>query len=89
MLTIHFDRHVIFILISLFLFPIAFPFTSLLKNRFTGWVDSNLAEKGVAEAHHAAALLRDGGYTFDRVCVLLLLLLLLLLLIPVAVTPPC
>jgi hypothetical protein len=38
-----------------------------LQNRFTGWVDSNLAEKGVAEAHHAATLLQDGGFTFDRV----------------------
>ena len=42
-----------------------------LQNRFTGWVDSNLAEKGIAEAHHAATLLRDGGFTFDRVCVVL------------------
>ena len=40
---------------------------TLLQNRFTGWVDSNLADKGVAEAHHAATLLRDGGFTFDRV----------------------
>jgi 2,3-bisphosphoglycerate-dependent phosphoglycerate mutase len=39
----------------------------LLQNRFTGWVDSNLAEKGVAEAHHAATLLQEGGFTFDRV----------------------
>ena len=38
-----------------------------LQNRFTGWVDSNLADKGIAEAHHAATLLRDGGFTFDRV----------------------
>jgi bisphosphoglycerate-dependent phosphoglycerate mutase len=30
-------------------------------------VDSNLAEKGVVEAHHAATLLRDGGFTFDCV----------------------
>ena len=30
-------------------------------------MDSNLAEKGIAEAHHAATLLRDGGFTFDCV----------------------
>ncbi|HET7039724.1 MAG TPA: 2,3-bisphosphoglycerate-dependent phosphoglycerate mutase, partial [Gemmatimonadales bacterium] len=35
------------------------------ENRFTGWTDVGLSEKGVAEAHEAArALLRD-GYTFD------------------------
>jgi hypothetical protein len=37
------------------------------QNRFTGWVDSDLADKGVAEAHHAAKLLRDGGFAFDCV----------------------
>lgn len=47
-----------------------FLFQRALQNRFTGWVDSNLAEKGVAEAHHAAALLQEGGFTFDRVCVI-------------------
>ncbi len=36
------------------------------ENRFTGWVDVDLSEKGVHEAHEAGRLLRDGGYTFDR-----------------------
>ncbi|HEY59221.1 MAG TPA: 2,3-diphosphoglycerate-dependent phosphoglycerate mutase [Anaerolineae bacterium] len=34
-------------------------------NRFTGWTDVDLSEKGVAEAHTSAKLLMDGGYTFD------------------------
>ncbi|RXE56293.1 phosphoglyceromutase [Methanoculleus taiwanensis] len=33
--------------------------------RFTGWTDVDLSENGIAEARHAARLLRDGGYTFD------------------------
>ncbi len=36
------------------------------ENRFTGWTDVGLSEKGVVEAHSAAALLRDGGYLFDE-----------------------
>jgi 2,3-bisphosphoglycerate-dependent phosphoglycerate mutase len=32
------------------------------ENRFTGWTDVGLSEKGVAEAHDAAQLLRQGGY---------------------------
>jgi len=36
-----------------------------LENRFTGWTDVDLTEQGVAEAKKAAALLRDGGHTFD------------------------
>ena len=35
------------------------------ENRFTGWTDVDLSEKGIAEAHQAAKLLRDGGFTFD------------------------
>jgi 2,3-bisphosphoglycerate-dependent phosphoglycerate mutase len=35
------------------------------ENRFTGWVDVDLSEKGVAEAHEAGRLLKHGGYTFD------------------------
>jgi 2,3-bisphosphoglycerate-dependent phosphoglycerate mutase len=35
------------------------------ENRFTGWTDVDLSEKGVAEAHEAARLLQEGGYTFD------------------------
>ena len=35
------------------------------ENRFTGWTDVDLSEKGVEEARAAAQLLRAGGYTFD------------------------
>jgi 2,3-bisphosphoglycerate-dependent phosphoglycerate mutase len=35
------------------------------ENRFTGWTDVDLSEKGVAEAHEAARLLKEAGYTFD------------------------
>ena len=36
-----------------------------LENRFTGWTDVDLSPRGVAEAHEAARLLKEGGYTFD------------------------
>jgi len=36
-----------------------------LENRFTGWTDVDLSEKGLREAHEAARLLKDGGYDFD------------------------
>ncbi len=36
-----------------------------LDNRFTGWTDVDLTERGVEEAHNAAAALRADGYTFD------------------------
>jgi 2,3-bisphosphoglycerate-dependent phosphoglycerate mutase len=35
------------------------------ENRFTGWTDVDLSERGLAEAKEAGRLLRDGGYTFD------------------------
>ena len=35
------------------------------ENRFTGWTDVDLSERGVAEATEAGRLLRDGGYVFD------------------------
>jgi 2,3-bisphosphoglycerate-dependent phosphoglycerate mutase len=35
------------------------------ENRFTGWTDVDLSERGREEAHAAGQLLRDGGYTFD------------------------
>jgi 2,3-bisphosphoglycerate-dependent phosphoglycerate mutase len=35
------------------------------ENRFTGWTDVGLSERGVAEAREAARLLREGGYVFD------------------------
>ena len=36
-----------------------------LENRFTGWTDVDLTEKGVAEARHAGLLLKEAGFTFD------------------------
>jgi 2,3-bisphosphoglycerate-dependent phosphoglycerate mutase len=35
------------------------------ENRFTGWTDVGLTDRGVAEAVHAGRLLREGGYQFD------------------------
>ncbi len=35
------------------------------ENRFTGWTDVDLSEAGIREAHRAAQLLREGGFTFD------------------------
>jgi 2,3-bisphosphoglycerate-dependent phosphoglycerate mutase len=35
------------------------------ENRFTGWTDVDLSEKGIAEAHQAAKLLGEAGFTFD------------------------
>jgi 2,3-bisphosphoglycerate-dependent phosphoglycerate mutase len=35
------------------------------ENRFTGWIDVGLSEKGVGEALDAARLLKNGKYTFD------------------------
>jgi 2,3-bisphosphoglycerate-dependent phosphoglycerate mutase len=36
-----------------------------LDNRFTGWTDVDLTEKGIAEARHAGKLLKEAGLTFD------------------------
>lgn len=36
-----------------------------LANRFTGWTDVGLSDKGVSEAHAAAKVLQEDGYTFD------------------------
>jgi 2,3-bisphosphoglycerate-dependent phosphoglycerate mutase len=36
-----------------------------LENRFTGWTDVDLTEKGVAEAKFAGQVLKDAGFTFD------------------------
>ncbi len=36
-----------------------------LDNRFTGWTDVDLTEKGCAEARHAGKLLKDAGLSFD------------------------
>jgi len=38
-----------------------------LENRFTGWWDVPLTDKGIAEATAAGVLLRERGYDFDRV----------------------
>jgi len=35
------------------------------ENRFTGWTDVDLSEKGVAEATQAGVLLKEAGFTFD------------------------
>ncbi len=36
-----------------------------LENRFTGWTDVGLTAQGEAEAHLAAKVLAEGGFTFD------------------------
>jgi 2,3-bisphosphoglycerate-dependent phosphoglycerate mutase len=36
-----------------------------LDNRFTGWTDVDLTEKGVNEAKMAGKLLKEAGFTFD------------------------
>ena len=35
------------------------------ENRFTGWTDVDLSEKGIAEAHAGGKLLREEGFVFD------------------------
>jgi 2,3-bisphosphoglycerate-dependent phosphoglycerate mutase len=35
------------------------------QNRFTGWTDVDLSEKGVTEATEGGAILRSQGYVFD------------------------
>src|SRR6059058_2089399 len=35
------------------------------ENRFTGWTDVDLSDRGRAEAQEAGMLLREGGYVFD------------------------
>lgn len=35
------------------------------ENRFTGWTDVDLTERGVAEARRAGQLLKSEGYAFD------------------------
>lgn len=36
-----------------------------LENRFTGWTDVGLSERGIQEAHQAASWLKEKGFTFD------------------------
>jgi 2,3-bisphosphoglycerate-dependent phosphoglycerate mutase len=35
------------------------------ENKFTGWTDVDLSEKGVQEAHEAGKVLKAEGFTFD------------------------
>ena len=35
------------------------------ENRFTGWTDVDLTERGIREATESARLLAEDGYTFD------------------------
>ena len=35
------------------------------ENRFTGWTDVDLSEKGIAEANEAGKVLKEEGYIFD------------------------
>ena len=35
------------------------------ENRFTGWTDVDLSEKGIKEAHNAGQTLKKDGYSFD------------------------
>jgi 2,3-bisphosphoglycerate-dependent phosphoglycerate mutase len=35
------------------------------ENRFTGWTDVDLSEKGLAEAHEGGRILKAEGYVFD------------------------
>ncbi len=37
------------------------------ENRFTGWTDVDLSEKGVEEAHSAARLIKEAKFEFDCV----------------------
>lgn len=39
--------------------------TGSTENRFTGWTDVDLAEKGVGEARLAGQRLKRDGYEFD------------------------
>ena len=36
------------------------------ENRFTGWTDVDLTEKGIEEARKAGDLLRKEGFVFDK-----------------------
>ena len=35
------------------------------ENRFTGWIDVGLTDKGVAEAQEAGRVLKQEGFVFD------------------------
>ena len=35
------------------------------ENRFTGWTDVDLSDKGIEEAHTGGKALKEQGFTFD------------------------
>ncbi len=35
------------------------------ENRFTGWTDVELSERGIEESHNSGKILKDLGYSFD------------------------
>lgn len=35
------------------------------ENRFTGWTDVDLSQRGIDESHHAGKILKEAGFTFD------------------------
>ena len=37
-----------------------------LENKFTGWTDVGLSEKGIEEAKNAGKILKEQGFTFDE-----------------------
>lgn len=37
-----------------------------MENRFTGWTNVDLTEKGTQEAHEAGVLLKKSGFTFEQ-----------------------
>ena len=37
-----------------------------LENRFTGWIDIDLSEKGIEEANSAGELIRKNNFKFDK-----------------------
>ena len=39
------------------------------ENKFTGWTDVDLSEKGVLEAHESAAALQEGVHCSDTMVV--------------------
>ena len=38
-----------------------------LENRFTGWTDVDLTEKGISEARSAGKVFKDEGFEFDKI----------------------
>ena len=38
------------------------------ENRFTGWTDVDLSDKGIAEACKAGDMLKEAGFSFETGC---------------------